>query len=95
MVEGLGNCGSGYSGCNCCCWCFGHRMTSPGLVDENSPQIVYTVRCFGGDGFDETHIFSTMEKALAFAKADDRAHVISDYAVDCPERMDLKKSRTN
>jgi hypothetical protein len=38
-------------------------------------------------GEETLHIFSTPEKARAFADADaERAHVVYDYAVDCPER---------
>jgi hypothetical protein len=38
-------------------------------------------------GEETLHIFSSPERAQAFAAADaDRAHVLYDYAVDCPER---------
>ena len=53
--------------------------------------MVWTVRCLGEDGFDPVHIFSTMEKAIAFAEADPRDHVLSDYVLDCPERMDTAR----
>lgn len=51
-------------------------------------MMVYCVRCIDGSGFDMVHIFSTEEKAKAFAESDPRDHVLSDYVVDCPERAE-------
>ena len=57
-------------------------------MTDAEPQVVFTVRCVGDDGFDVMHIFSTAGKALAFAESDYRPHVISDYVIDHPERME-------
>lgn len=52
-------------------------------------MMVYCVRCLGEDAASCCiHIFSTQEKAQAFADADPRQHVLYDYAVDHPERME-------
>lgn len=38
---------------------------------------------------DVVHIFSTQEKSIAFCNADAaRGHVLYDYVIDCPERME-------
>ena len=50
-------------------------------------MMVYCVRCVGGDD-DLVHIFSTQEKATAFADADPRMCILYDYVIDCPERME-------
>lgn len=53
-------------------------------------MLVYCVLCTGDTLLenDVVHIFSTMEKAEAFANADARNHVLYDYVIDCPERME-------
>lgn len=48
---------------------------------------VYCVWCDDVTGA-SIHIFSTMDKAEAFCNSDPRDHVIYDYVVDCPERME-------
>lgn len=48
-------------------------------------MMVYCVLC-APDG--PVHIFSTPEKAIAWAAADPREHVIYDYVIDHPERME-------
>lgn len=51
--------------------------------------VVYCVLCIDDDdGPAAVHIFSTQEKAQAFADADPRPHVLYDYVVDHPERME-------
>jgi hypothetical protein len=49
------------------------------------PPMVYVVQALNSDGEWVTHIFSTREKAEAWADQDDRACVIFDYVVDEPE----------
>lgn len=54
-----------------------------------SPMMVYCVTCV--DDNDQgccVHIFSTQEKADAFVASDPRPHVLYDYVIDCPERME-------
>lgn len=55
-----------------------------------APQTVYCVLCINNDD-DVVHIFSTQEKATAFAEADPRPHVLYDYVLDCPERMETRQ----
>lgn len=50
-------------------------------------QMVWCVICIEEDG-DVMHIFSTPERAAAFMETDPRNHVIYDYVLDCPERME-------
>lgn len=56
---------------------------------ENSEDaiMVYCVMCIDGTNL-TVHIFSTQEKAQAFADADSRDHVLYDYVIDQPERME-------
>lgn len=51
-------------------------------------MMVYCVRCIDGAGHGPVHIFSTPEKAAAFAETDPRDHVLYDYVIDFPERME-------
>lgn len=52
-------------------------------------MIVYCVMCIDEDDAGCTvHIFSTPEKQQAFAASDSRPHVLYDYMVDHPERME-------
>ena len=53
-----------------------------------SPMVWVVVCIEPGDERRETkHIFSTAAKAQAFCDGDKgRAHVVYDYAIDCPER---------
>lgn len=51
-------------------------------------RVVYCVRCIEGDKHDPVHIFTTPEKAAAFARDDPRDHVLYDYVLDHPERME-------
>lgn len=51
-------------------------------------MMVYCVRCIDGSNHEPVHIFSTQEKATAFAEADPRDHVLYDYVIDHPERME-------
>ena len=48
--------------------------------------MVWVVTCIEPDGSDVRHIFSTPEKAQAYADSDPRPHVLYDYVLDCPER---------
>lgn len=63
------------------------------VLDEGqltSRQKVWCVVCMDGDhSQDIVHVFSTQAKATAFADADiERDHVLYDYVIDCPERME-------
>lgn len=63
------------------------------VLDEGqltSGQKVFCGLCLHANEVDETvHIFSTQATAIAFADADtERDHVIYDYVIDCPERME-------
>ena len=52
-------------------------------------MLVYCVMCIDDD--DQgccVHIFSTEEKAQAFVDKDSRPHVLYDYVIDHPERME-------
>lgn len=52
-------------------------------------MMVYCVMCIDEDDMGCTvHIFSTQEKANTFATSDPRSHVLYDYMVDHPERME-------
>ena len=51
-------------------------------------MMVYCVMCMDEDECLCVHIFSTQENAQAFSDADDRDHVLYDYVVDHPERME-------
>ena len=51
-------------------------------------SVVVCVSCVGSDGPGAVHIFSSMEKAKAYCAHDDRDHVIYDYVIDFPERME-------
>ena len=52
-------------------------------------MMVYCVMCIDDDDAGcIVHIFSTKEKANAFAEADPRPHAHYDYVVDHPERME-------
>jgi hypothetical protein len=51
-------------------------------------MMVYCVRCINRPDPDVLHIFSTQDKADAFADADLRDHIMYDYVIDCPERME-------
>lgn len=52
-------------------------------------MMVYCVMCIDDDDSGCcVHIFSTQEKADEFANRDDRPHVLYDYLVDHPERME-------
>lgn len=53
---------------------------------EPAPQMVYVVICIEPGRLDVLHIFSSMEKAQAFADADPRGCVLYDYLLDAPER---------
>lgn len=50
--------------------------------------MVYCVLCIDGEGGETTHIFSSPKKAQEFSASDDRSHVVFDYVVDHPERME-------
>lgn len=50
-------------------------------------MMVYCVMCVDDEGT-VVHIFSTQEIAEAFAVSDPRFHVLYDYAIDHPERME-------
>ena len=52
--------------------------------------IVWCVMCWNDDVNCTVHIFSTREKADAFALADPRETIIYDYSIDNPERMEQR-----
>jgi hypothetical protein len=62
------------------------------MTDPQSPdgqKLVYCVICLDVNGGEALHIFSSREKAQAYVDADsERGHVIYDYVIDCPERME-------
>lgn len=49
-------------------------------------MMVYLVTVVHPDGYTETHIFSTPELASSYADKRPEPCVLSDYAIDCPER---------
>lgn len=51
-------------------------------------MMVWCVVCIEAGKADVVHIFSTPEKANEFCENDPRGHVVYDYAIDCPERME-------
>lgn len=57
--------------------------------DEHSTKatLVQCVRCIDSDD-DVVHIFSTIARLRNFLETDRRTHVIYDYVIDCPERME-------
>ena len=59
-----------------------------------SGKLVYCVLCLNSNdpGDQVHHIFSSMEKAEAWAATDDRPHIISDYVIDVPERKELRNT---
>jgi hypothetical protein len=65
-------------------------MTDPKQTTEPAGQVVWCVICLvpGERGNEVAHIFSSPEKAQAFCVSDPRQHVIYDYVLDCPERME-------
>lgn len=54
--------------------------------------LVWCLLCIddGGEGGERVHVFSSKEKALEFAENDprERRHILYDYVIDCPERME-------
>lgn len=66
-----------------------HVPTAAGhLALTTRPTTVYCVRCISPGEQDVLHIFSTQRNAAEFAEADARDHVLYDYVIDCPERME-------
>jgi hypothetical protein len=52
-------------------------------------MMVYCVMCVDEDDMGCcVHIFSSQEKANTFAANDTRGHVMYDYVIDHPERME-------
>lgn len=73
----------------------GDDKSLTGLVSRETMEVamitgalVHCVVCIDEDGRELTHIFSTVAKAQAFASTDPRDHVLYDYVIDCPERME-------
>jgi len=60
------------------------------MTTAGDDRMVYCVLCISPDTNDGlVHVFSTSERAEAFAKDDtERNHVFYDYVIDCPERME-------
>jgi len=58
------------------------------MSSDTQLTTVYIVLCISKTGEETTHIFSTLEKALAFGERDDRGHVFYDYVLDHPERSE-------
>lgn len=63
-------------------------------MSSTSGKLVYCVLCLNShDPGDEVHhIFSSMEKARAWAEADIRPHIIYDYVIDVPERREMRNT---
>ena len=60
-------------------------MTQP--KEAEAVALVYVVACIDAQGVEVKHIFSTQERAHAFADKDTaREHIFYDYLVDAPER---------
>lgn len=55
---------------------------------DTTGTVVYCVVCIDDDDRECVHIFSTSAKAKAFAETDPRPHVLYDYMIDHPERME-------
>ena len=57
-------------------------------------RLVHCVRCIevGDPASDVVHIFSSAGLAAAFCEGDTRPHVVYDYAIDVPERMEQRHS---
>ena len=51
-------------------------------------MMVYCVLCVDNNDHDRVHIFTTQEAAEAWASTDPRRHIIYDYLLDHPERME-------
>jgi hypothetical protein len=55
-------------------------------------MMVYCVLCLDGSWprsrSEHVHIFTTQERAEAWASTDPRRHIIYDYLLDHPERME-------
>lgn len=60
----------------------------PRVVHAPPSYLVYCVACFDHNGAQCVHIFSTMDKLNAYLAHDERQHVVFDYVVDCPERLE-------
>ena len=58
------------------------------LADAADLMTVYCVLCVDDNNRDRVHIFTTQEAAEAWASTDTRRHVIYDYLLDHPERME-------
>jgi len=58
------------------------------LADAADLMTVYCVLCLDDDDRDRVHIFTTPERAEAWASTDKRQHIIYDYLLDHPERME-------
>lgn len=50
--------------------------------------MVWCLICIEPDKSTTTHIFSSPELAQAYAATDPRPHVLLDYVIDHPERME-------
>jgi hypothetical protein len=51
-------------------------------------MLVHCVLCTDDDDTSLVHIFSTKEQAEAFCERDTRTHVVYDYVIDDPARME-------
>ncbi len=51
-------------------------------------MLVQCVICIDDDDNETVHIFSTREKLLAWCDTDDRRHIVYDYMIDNPDRME-------
>lgn len=60
-------------------------MSSP----EAANRLVWCVQCvLPGDEHDAVHIFSSQAAAISFCNGDSRRHIVYDYVIDNPERME-------
>lgn len=60
-------------------------MSSP----EAANRLVWCVLCvLPGEDHDAVHIFSSQDAAIRFCDTDNRRHIVYDYVIDNPERME-------
>ena len=62
------------------------------LADAADLRMVYCVLCVDDGAPDRVHIFTTQERAEAWASTDKRYHIMYDYLLDHPERMEQASS---
>lgn len=64
-------------------------MGEKSLFGPTHGELVQCVVCIADDGTEALHIFSNKRLLLAFVATDtERGHVIYDYMIDEPQRME-------